>query len=289
MVLPAVIALIVVLIGGIGAPLPAAESDATDKLPVRVIRDVAYAHYDADRPLLADIYLPVDGESFPTILMLHGGAWFAGHKGHVAGHARHAAEHGYAVVAINYRLAPKHRFPAQLVDCQAALKWIRSRDHSFPLRRDWVATYGYSAGANLACLVGLQDEPENMDPIRAIVAGGAPCEFSWIPEERKSLSYWLGGSRADVPDQYRLASPTTFVSVGDPPVHLFHGEQDRLVPLKSPEIMKEQLAKKKVEVHLHVIPRAGHMRTYLHPEARRLAIAFLDQKLKLSDTTSTTR
>lgn len=248
---------------------------------IQLDRNIPYKKYGDDHQLLADVYLPKHPGPYPTVLMIHGGAWFAGSKGHVALHARHAALRGYAVVAINYRLAPIHKFPAQLEDCEAALAWIRSDKHEYSFQKDCLATYGYSAGAQLACLVGLRPRAEmEKNPIKAIVAGGTPCEFSWIPADRRTLAYWLGGSREQLPEIYREASPISFVSKGDPPVHLFHGDADRVVPIRSPQKMQQALQTESVEVHLHVLPQRGHMRTFLDDASREQAVAFLDQKLK---------
>ena len=124
---------------------------------LRVVRSVEYAIYDQrdakgnltgkKRKLLADIYLPsasttkaetnYDPEKdknttlYPTVLMVHGGAWFSGNKAHVTLHARDVAAVGFAVVAVNYRLAPHYKFPAQLEDLRSALQFIQSNAEKY--------------------------------------------------------------------------------------------------------------------------------------------------------------
>ena len=269
---------------------------------VEIRRSIAYKALDDESQLLADVYLPATPKPWPTILMIHGGAWFSGNKVHVSHHARYAAEQGFAVVAINYRLAPRYKFPAQLDDCRDALAWIdeHARAYGFDLRS--VAVYGYSAGGHLASLVGLAQnsataevDPEVDDgasrqgpqgsrsravpKIRAIVAGGAPCEFSWIPAEAQTLAYWLGDSRTAVPEIYAAASPIAYVDVGDPPVFLFHGTADRIVPLQSPKKMAEQLKISQVPYQLHIMKGATHVGAFLDHTGRQKAISFLKKQL----------
>jgi acetyl esterase/lipase len=245
---------------------------------------------------LADIYQPRGDGPFPTILMVHGGAWFAGNKAHVSLHARHAADAGYAVVAINYRLAPAHRFPAQLDDCRLALNWIAENADKFGFDTHRLAAYGYSAGAHLVSLLATTQNDTTKrysdgdalaasdGNLKAIVAGGTPCEFSWIPARSERLTFWLGGSRKQLPDVYKSASPTSFVDAKDPPIFLFHGKLDRIVPITSVEKMKERLDSTGVDSILHVIPNADHFGAFVNREARKLAIEFLDEKLSREQT-----
>lgn len=252
-------------------------------------RSVEYERYPATeskpaKKMLADLYLPKGEGTFPTILMVHGGAWFSGNKTHVTLHARDVASAGYAVVAINYRLAPTYKFPAQVDDCRTALRWIKKNASKYGFDTERVAAYGYSAGAHLACLLGMtQAESETnagVPRVRAVVAGGTPCEFSWIPAQSERLAFWLGGSPTQVPDRYKAASPTSFVDTKDPPTFLFHGMGDNVVPLSSAEKMDELLRKQGVKSTLHAIKDASHLGAFIDADARRLAIEFLDKELK---------
>jgi len=271
---------------------------------LQVVRSVEYATYEGrdakgnltgkTKKLLADIYLPNlpkgDSEevvgSFPTVLMVHGGAWFSGNKAHVTLHARDVAEAGYAVVAVNYRLAPHYKFPAQMEDLRSALRFIRSNAEKYKFDTDRIAAYGYSAGAQLAALLAVtqNEDPKNVVKgarVRAVVAGGTPCEFSWIPERSERLAFWLGSSRAEQPAAYANASPTTFVNEGDPPLFLFHGTKDRIVPYGSPKQMKTLLEKNHVPHAFFTVKDADHMRAFLDPKPRVAAVRFLEKHLEL--------
>jgi triacylglycerol lipase len=205
----------------------------------------------------------------------------SGARWHMARHARTLTRAGYVVVSIDYRLAPGSKFPAQLEDCRDAWRWMSGMAGEWQIDTQQMALYGYSAGAHLACLVGLaipDKDPEWVRP-RAIIAGGAPCDFEWIDAHSKALAYFLGGSRAEHPDKYQAASPVHYVSADDPPVLLYHGEIDTLVPLVSPRRLESQLQRAGIRCELVVSPGRGHIAAFFDPEAPRRAIAFLDEVL----------
>ena len=282
---------VVLFIGFAPALLSAAEESRVPRHAFTVERNVVY-DVAGDTSLKADIYLPTKrpAKLRPGVLMIHGGAWMSGSKFNVAAHAMRLARSGYVVMAIDYRLAPKFKFPAQLEDCTAALTWFASNAAKYETDTKRLAIYGYSAGGHLACLLGLkaaQDpiEAKGTDGVKlcAIVAGGAPCEFRGIPKQSNALVYWLGGTREDVPDQYRDASPTTFVSKDAPPVFFFHGDQDKIVPLRSPEALRTLLKKQKTSVEMMVIKDCGHMGAFFDGQAMDAARKFLDTQLKSSN------
>jgi triacylglycerol lipase len=256
-----------------------AEAGAEAEAAFRTVRDVTYVER-TDGAQTADLYLPIGQGPFPGVLMVHGGAWMAGNKNHSAWHARQLAERGFAVMAINYRLAPQHPFPAQLEDCRAALRWMvrqgAQQTHPWDVQR--LGAYGYSAGGHLVCLLGMVQAAEAVT-LRAVVAGGAPCDFSEVPPNSQRLAYWLGGTREQRPAVYREASPTSYVSADAPPVFFFHGQEDRLVPLTSPRRLHTLLQHNGVPTQMHVVTGAGHLAAYMDRAAFEQAIQFLQRQL----------
>ncbi len=234
-----------------------------------------------DTNLLADIYVPSGDGPFPSVLMVHGGAWRTGAKWHMAGHARRIGENGYTVVNINYRLAPKHKFPAQIDDCRAALLWMRQNAKEFKIDPKRIAGYGYSAGAHLVSLLGVTDPRDDEGTrLRAVVAGGTPCDFRDVRPNATIFKYWLGGTRNELPDVYKQASPVTFVTADDPPFFFFHGEKDLLVPRRTPDRMMNLLKEIDVRAEWHEVPEKGHITAMLDKTAQEKAIAFLNDVLK---------
>jgi len=259
-----------------------------------VYENVIYARPGGE-PLPADVYVPSGEGPFPAVLCIHGGAWRFGDKGRMKGIARQLAKSGYTAVAINYRLAPKYRFPAQLEDCRAAMAWMRQNADRYHIDPKRIGVYGYSAGGHLAALLGVTVPSDtekagggpkgkagtdaDLRP-RAVVAGGAPCDFRDVPADERWFVYFLGGTRREKPDVYRRASPAAFVSSDDPPIFFYNGQDDFLVPVAGPRKMAEQLKRVGVETEMYVVTDEGHIRAFLDQEARHKAIEFLDKHLK---------
>jgi acetyl esterase/lipase len=237
-----------------------------------------------------DVYLPPGPGPFPGVLVVHGGAWTMGTRAQLAAVAVSLAKNGYTAAAISYRLAPKYTFPAQIYDCQAAVRWMRSHADELKLDPTHIGGFGYSAGGHLVALLGTLDDddfreqgvPEDAPSARlqAVMAGGAPCDFCVLPEESERLAYWLGGTRAAKPDVYRDASPVSFITADDPPMFFFHGAHDLLVPIASPRHMVGLLAAAGVTAEMYTVRGEGHIRTIFDADALKQALAFADHYLK---------
>src|SRR5262249_35028498 len=128
---------------------------------------------------------------FPGMLVVHGGAWRVGSRAQLAWIASALADRGYTAVAISYRLAPSATFPAQLYDCQAAVRWMRSHASEYKIDPKHIGGFGYSAGGHLVALLGALDDNELKEDglpadapsarLQVVLAGGAPCDFRDLP------------------------------------------------------------------------------------------------------------
>lgn len=256
---------------------------------VNIVRNREYVKRDSG-PLAMDLYVPRGEGPFPGVLVVHGGAWTIGTRMQLAAIANALAEHGYTAAAISYRLAPKHTFPAQLDDCQAAVRWLREHATEFKVDPARLGGFGYSAGGQLVALLGTMNDVDYREQgvpadapsarLQAVVAGGAPCDFRVLPENSKQLSYWLGGTRGAKPEAYRVASPAAFISTDDPPMFFFHGAKDLLVPVHSPQRMVALLTEAGVTAQMHTIQDAGHLDALFDRETMEMVIAFADKHLK---------
>ena len=130
---------------------------------VDVLRNQVFVERDSG-PLAADVYRPRGAGPFPGMLVVHGGAWRMGARADLATIANGLAEHGYTAVAIDYRLAPTYKFPAQIYDCQAAVRWMRSHASELKIDPTRIGGFGYSAGGHLVALLGTLDEKELREP-----------------------------------------------------------------------------------------------------------------------------
>ena len=110
------------------------------------------------------------------------------------------AKHGYAACSINYRLAPKYPFPAQIDDCKSAVRWLRSHAEKYKIDPARIGGFGYSAGGHLVALLGVTDRSDGLEGpdatadspstrLQCVVAGGAPCDFRALPADSSRLAY----------------------------------------------------------------------------------------------------
>ncbi len=285
----------------VAAATDQANSPDTDVSPTSA--NVAFRPYDFDKhggvvyrrgedfELSCDIYVPIGNGPFPALLAVHGGGWWSGSKLHWFRHARHLARAGYVVVAINYRHAPKYKFPAQIHDCKAAVRWMRNNAEAYKIDPHRIGGVGYSAGGHLVALLGTTDaddglegvlngeEPATSTRLQAVVAGGAPCDFGWIEDDSTRLVYWLGATPAADPDIYRRAAPTSFISDDDPPFAFYHGESDFVVPPSASETMHLQLQRRGLPSHYKLLAGQGHLGAFTDLETMDFAIEFFDRHL----------
>ena len=94
------------------------------------------------------------------------------------------------------------------------------------------------------------------------------------------LAFFLGGTRQAQPDTYRRASPKAMITKDAPPMFLFHGQSDLVVPNSSSRQMAAALKQSGVIHELLIVPRIGHVATCYNDAALAASIKFLDQHLK---------
>jgi len=258
------------------------QQHETSDSVVEVDRNVVYGN-SAEPMHRADVYrLSSSSKTVksPGILMIHGGAWIAGDKLNDALHAKRLAKLGFVVVAINYRLIPVHPFPAQLDDCNLALEWMNVQAAELGLNVEMLGAWGYSAGGHLAALLATNPK-EGLPRLKAAVVGAAPCDLTRLPPGNRLLVSLLGGTRGQYPDRYANASPVTHVSPDDPPIFLFHGSKDWLVPPIESKVMRDALAKNGVLFEYLVVENKAHLMTFLDSDAAGKSFLFLKEHLSI--------
>ncbi|MFD5074530.1 alpha/beta hydrolase [Streptomyces sp. NPDC058371] len=113
-------------------------------------------------PVPVRVYRPDTDGPVPTVVFFHGGGWLTGDLDtHDDPCRRMCRDVGVVVVAVDYRLAPEHPFPAAYDDCLAAAAWVADHIDDYGGRRDRLAVAGDSAGGNLAAAVALTFRDEH--------------------------------------------------------------------------------------------------------------------------------
>jgi acetyl esterase/lipase len=216
-----------------------------------------------------------------------------GDPSQAAGNALHLARRGIATIAISYRLAPAHRFPAPLDDVRRGLRWVGAHADALGIDADRLVLLGLSAGAHLVMLAhlagtipelapdlpaDLRDVPET---VRAVVAHYGPYDLG---RRRSEMVDGLLGPRVEDPAWVRLASPIAHAARATAPVLLIHGTADTLVSWRESERMHAALLDAGKASELLLLEGAPHAfqvnwRGEANQRANAAMDAFLDRHL----------
>jgi acetyl esterase/lipase len=241
---------------------------------VTAYRDVVYQSIDGYRPQVVDIYLPRSPGPHPLVLYIHGGGWRGGHTRHSGALSdfpsvmASLASEGFVVASLEYRLSNEARFPAQLQDANAALRFLRQRAGQYRIDPARVGLWGGSAGGHLAALTALTCRDTSLDPaadadgcVQAVVGWYPVFDFAAMarPGRDDTAERQLLGCRAACPaEAHRRVSPVTYIDGRDPPFLLIHGDQDRVVPIDQSYIGERALRAAGVPVESIYISGVDH-------------------------------
>jgi acetyl esterase/lipase len=261
--------------------VPVLAAAAEGKPEVRVEKDLVYGK-GGDQEMQLDLVMPQAGDGpFPAVVCLHGGGWRAGKRQDLLNRIKDLdnanllellARRGYVAVTVSYRLAPKAKFPAQIEDCKAAVRWLRANAKKYKVNPDRIGAVGFSAGAHLACLLGTTDKdagleggggnPEQSSRVQAVVSFFGPTDFTtktWTKQvEDTFLLPFFGGTLDEKPELYKKASPIVYVTKDDPPFLFFHGTKDPLVGLYNSQNLAKKLEGVGVPAKVVVMEGEGH-------------------------------
>jgi acetyl esterase/lipase len=285
--------LLAVLLAGCGILGP--PRSVTHPEGVRIERDIVFAEVDGE-PLMLDLYTPEDAAGpLPAVVWIFGGGWRIGDRRKIV--IAPLATRGYVVASIDYRLSDEAKFPAQIHDCKAGVRFLRANAARFGIDPERIAVFGPSAGGHLAALVGTTaDEPRLeggigttgvSSRVRAVVAFFPPTDLDRLYEEDvDSRMYYvirklLDGRPEEKPELAALASPVRYVSRDDPSFLFVHGRKDRFVPVSQSRILHEALREAGVDSELRVLEDEGHGNAILRrKDVQGWVNDFLDRKLK---------
>ncbi|MCO8124490.1 alpha/beta hydrolase [Stieleria sp. TO1_6] len=283
---------ILVLIFGLNQDLLAA-----DAAEIQVQRDLVFAEVDGQK-LKLDLYLPTEHKRPPLVVWIHGGGWRAGSKNKAS--IKAIVPQGYALASISYRFTDKAIFPAQIFDCKAAIRWLRANADRYGYSADWIAVAGSSAGGHLALLAGVSGDVGSLEGtvggnldqssrVQAIIDYFGPSDFVLRGKTQPSRAYTdvsgsfalLGGQSGSKLDSKieRDASPSHYVSADDPPLLIFHGQQDQVVLMDQSERIKQCYDDAGLPSQLVVLEAAGHGGgVFFRGQPLKSLIEFLDQQ-----------
>jgi acetyl esterase/lipase len=262
----------------------------------RMQLNIPYVPHAGERQTL-DLYLPATGTNLPLIVWIHGGGWMEGSKEKPPG--LKFLTHGFALASVNYRLSQDAVFPAQLIDCKAAIRWLRAHAAEKGIDPQHIGVWGASAGGHLVALLGTTggvkefDQGENLDVssrVQAVCDWFGPTDltrFTNSPSDTKRdqpdspFARLIGGTIAQNIEKAQRANPIRYISKDDPPFLIMHGDQDPLVPLEQSQLLNNALQKAGVPVSFDIVPGGGHGgEAFTRQEERLLLYDFFVKNLK---------
>ena len=193
--------------------------------------------------VIARLYYPGAQQRLPAHVTLHGGAWWHGSINDLINDAlarQRCVEANVVIVAVEYRLAPEHPFPAGLDDAQAALLWLRASADELRIDPENISIGGNSAGGNLAAALAIKLGREGFPivlqllevPVLDLTIETA-VKTTTIPEANQLVDELAIAVQRYLPDQATardpLASPAFATFLGDlPPTVILTAEHDPL-------------------------------------------------------------
>ena len=292
-------------------PAFAEEKTAGKPLPnvtgIKALLDIPYAD-TADPAQRLDLYLPPRAATdppLPVIVFIHGGAWQAGNK--TSGRAsvlRFVHSGTYAAASVEYRFSQQAKWPAQIEDCKAAIRWIKGHAKEHGLNPGKIGVWGTSAGGHLVAMLGVTGDVKDLEgtlgkhldqnsrvacvadyfgPTNLLTMGDFPSKMAHNAPDSPE-SHLLGGALQEHKDLARSASPITYVTRDDAPTFIAHGTADPLVPINQTETFAAALEKSKVPVYVETIEDGGHG-GFDGPKLDARLQAFFDKYLRGVDST----
>jgi acetyl esterase/lipase len=275
----------------------------TQGADVKVLRNLPYADTDNPRQTL-DLAIPSEPApkkaGRPLVIWIHGGGWKNGDKrsGHRPDRLPALVETGrFAGASIAYRLSGEAKWPAQIHDCKAAIRWLRGNAEKYGIDPKRIAVWGSSAGGHLVSMLGssggvkelegkLGKHLDQSSRVSAVVNYYGPSALLQMDDFSSKIvhndpnspeSQLIGSPIQKSKKKTMQASPLHQVSPNDAPHIHFHGTDDPLVPFNQSEIYHKALKKAGVQSVLITSKGGGHNM----PRAftLRFVLPFLDHAL----------
>jgi acetyl esterase/lipase len=293
-------------LGDVGAGLGSTSQKVPQTVPA--VRSLEY-WARGTQSLKVDVFMPRDEASepealHPLVVHLHGGGWTMGARSTGPAHIDIPAltDHGYVVASMDYRLAPRDKFPAPVEDLDNALRFLSA--HAAWLRIDTTraALFGTSSGAHIAAVYVLEEaerdarrvsgERVGLPPppirIRAVIDMFGPADlgdlFTGIQGTAASSVF---GPRAARDGSLVRASPAALAVPRAPPFLVIHGDRDQLVPYRQSVLLVQRLRAVGVTAELLIVHNAAHsLRQVSGPltpsreAVTEMILAFLDRHLR---------
>jgi acetyl esterase/lipase len=252
------------------------------------------------RALQLDMFYPKakQKKGYPVVLFIHGGGWRSGDRSQHVPMAQQLAAKGYVTVTAEYRLSTEALYPAAVHDLKAAIRWLRANARQYPIDTTRIAVWGFSAGGQLAALVGTTNGDQQLEgsvgntshssSVQAIVDVDGTLAFlhpessdSQVSDKPTASKYWFGASQTEKPALWEQAAALNHVTPHTPPIVFINSSIDRM------HAGREDMIKKLDAYHIyhetHVFPDTPHTFPLFNPwfePTLKYTADFLDKVFK---------
>jgi len=241
---------------------------------VRARTDIVYCIPNG-HPLKLDVFYPKPKRrrQLPAVLIVHGGGWRSGDRSQHIPLAQQLAARGFVAVTAEYRLSTEAPYPAAVQDLKTAIRWMRANARSYGLDTARIAVWGFSAGGQLAALVGTTNQNplyeagncyrSRSSSVQAIIDADGILAFihpeSGEGDDSRSLSaatQWLGSSKQARPELWQQASALSHLGPATPPILFINSGVDRMHAGR--DDARRQLAALGIYSEIQRFPEAPH-------------------------------
>ena len=239
---------------------------------------------------------PTKGPRRPAVICIHGGGFVGGDRSAWDGFVRRLAKRGYVAVTISYRLSPRHKWPAHIHDCRAAIRWLRANADRYGIDPGQIGAMGTSAGGHLAQFLAVTngvaefggdhthlDQPSD---IRCCAAWSQASDFTrefGIWDQANDVFPKILGVKLNAETRriYVRASPLFWATPAAAPSLIVHGTHDQEVLFAQSVWMYERLRSAEVDTEFVPIRGGGHSLKGPHREqAEQATLRFFDRILR---------
>lgn len=264
--------LILVLFGALLVAGPTTTAADTSRPPANTtLRDVTYCNADGV-DLKMDLYFPAGGAGArPVVLWVHGGGWTQGDKASIPFGRPQLVAAGFVVAAVNYRLAPQYKWPAQIEDVKCAVRYLRAEAGRYGIDPQHIGAWGGSAGGHLVSLLGLAGPEAGFEghggyadqssAVQAVVDMYGPSDlthYGLSVRGREVIGNVFGSVPTQAAEALRRASPVTYVSGNAPPFLILHGTADTTVAPAQSQELYDRLHAAGADATLVWVQHGGH-------------------------------
>ena len=270
-------------------------------------KDINYAD-DGQAYHTCDIYLPKqEKDSYPVVIHIYGSAWFNNNGKGVADLGtivKTLLEAGYAVVCPNHRSSIDAQWPAQIQDIRAVVRFVRGEAKKYKFDPSFIATSGFSSGGHLAAItattsgmkiatvgtitldlegtIGKYTDQSSCVNAASVWSGpvdltAMDCGEHMTMGENSPEDVLLKSKLDKEPDKYRSLSAVEYIDPKDPPIIIFHGEKDNVVPCCQGKKFYELLKASGVTTEATFVPEGGHGMGMYSEENLQKMVRFLNK------------